>query len=395
MKLNVAVFFGGMSCEHEISCITGNQALKALDKTKYEIIPVYVSKDSDMYTGANLFDLKNYDDLDKLCKSLDKISLYKDANKVYLKAIKKPFKKPLTLDVAFLAMHGNGGEDGCLQGMLEMLDLPYTSSNVLSSAIGQDKVIMKQILEVEKIPMVPWFYIFSDDILKQYKDIESKANDLGYPLIVKPANLGSSIGIEIIHNSEELLNGLNECAKYDDKLVIEKLVQNLKEINISIMKTIDGQKPSALEEVIKNDAFLTFKDKYLNGGKGKNGTKNTKLEPVKGSKGMASANRIIPAKLDTDQKEKIENYALRAFKALNASGVVRIDFMIDNDNNNIYLNEINSIPGSLAFYLWKEKGIDFKEECDMLINGALDKYREKKKKIHSFDTNILSNYKEK
>lgn len=395
MKLNIAVFFGGMSCEHEISCISANQALKALDSTKYEVIPIYVSKDNDLYTGSELLELKNYYDLDKLCKSLTKVCLYKDGNKVYMKPIKGLLAKATTIDVAFLVMHGTGGEDGSLQGMMEMLDLPYTSSNVLGSAVGQDKVIMKEILEYEKIPMVPWFFVYSNDIKDTYNDIEIKAGEIGYPLIIKPANLGSSIGIEVVHKKEELLDALNECAKYDDKLVIEKMVKQLKEVNISVFGNANDAKVSAIEEVLKGDEFLSFNNKYLGGAKGKCGSKSVKLVPTKGSKGMASTSRIVPAKLDTNQKEQIEEYALKSFKALNASGVVRIDFMIDKEDGTVYVNEINSIPGSLAFYLWKAVGVDFGLECDMLIDNALNVYREKKKKVRSFDTNILSNYKEK
>ncbi len=393
MKLNVAVFFGGESCEHEISCITGNQALKAIDEEKYEIIPIYVSKNSDLYTGEKLFELKNYWDLNALCNDLTKICLYKDGNKAYMKPIKGMFAKATPLDLAFLCMHGTNGEDGVLQGMLEMLDLPYTSSNVLGSAIGQDKAIMKEVLEYEKIPMVPWFYLFSNEIDEKYEDFKQKAFKIGYPLIVKPANLGSSIGIEVVHNQEELKEKLKECAKYDDKLVVEKMVKNLKEVNISVMGNIDKFKASAIEEVMKNDELLSFKDKYEGSGSKKAGAKSVKL-PTKGSKGMASTSRVVPAKLSDKQESEIRKYALKAFKVLNASGVVRIDFMIDKDTDLVYLNEINSIPGSLAFYLWTAVDVDFKKECDILLDNAIKKYRDKKKKTRTFDTNILSHYKE-
>ncbi len=393
MKLNVAVFFGGESCEHEISCITGNQALKAIDEEKYEIIPIYVSKNSDLYTGEKLFELKNYWDLNALCNDLTKICLYKDGNKAYMKPIKGMFAKATPLDLAFLCMHGTNGEDGVLQGMLEMLDLPYTSSNVLGSAIGQDKAIMKEVLEYEKIPMVPWFYLFSNEIDEKYEDFKQKAFKIGYPLIVKPANLGSSIGIEVVHNQEELKEKLKECAKYDDKLVVEKMVKNLKEVNISVMGNIDKFKASAIEEVMKNDELLSFKDKYEGSGSKKTGAKSVKL-PTKGSKGMASTSRVVPAKLSDKQESEIREYALKAFKVLNASGVVRIDFMIDRDTDLVYLNEINSIPGSLAFYLWTAVDVDFKKECDILLDNAIKKYRDKKKKTRTFDTNILSHYKE-
>ncbi|MBR0462406.1 MAG: D-alanine--D-alanine ligase [Erysipelotrichaceae bacterium] len=390
MKLNVAVFMGGQSCEHEISCITANQALKALDNEKYEIIPVYVAKNSDLYTGEKLFELKNYYDLDALCKDLDKVCLYKDGNKTYIRPIKGFFAKAQPIDVAFLAMHGTGGEDGSLQGFLELMDIPYTSSNVLGSAIGQDKVIMKEVLEMEDVPQLPWFYVFSNEIEDNIREIEETAKEISYPLIIKPANLGSSIGIEIVHKKSELLPKLKECARYDSKLVIEKMVTNLKEVNISVMGNVYDPKLSAIEEVMKNDELLSFKDKYESGG-----AKKGPAKKVPGaSKGMASTSRKIPARLTKKQEETVRENAVKAFRGLNANGVVRIDYIIDGDTGKVYVNEINSIPGSLAFYLWKEVGVDFSKECDILIDNALKMYREKKKMTRSFDTNILSNYKE-
>ena len=391
MKLNVAVFFGGESCEHEISCITGNQALKALDTDKYEVIPVYVAKNNDLYTGEKLFELKNYYDLDLLCGSLEKVCLYKDNNKAYIKPISGLFAKARTIDVAFLAMHGTGGEDGTLQGMLEMLDIPYTSSNVIGSAVGQDKVIMKQILDFEKIPMVPWFYLYSNEINEKIKEYEKQAQKIGYPLIVKPANLGSSIGIEVIHNKKELLPKLKEAASFDEKLVVEKMVTKLKEVNISVMGNGNDFKLSAIEEVMKNDELLSFKDKYESNGSKKGGSKT---KPSSASKGMASTSRKVPAKLKATQEKNVREYAAKSFRALNAKGVVRIDFIIDDETGEVFVNEINSIPGSLAFYLWSEVGVEFKDECNILIDNALKVYREEKKMTRSFDTNILSNYKE-
>jgi len=390
MKLNVGVFFGGVSCEHEISCLSANQVMHALNKDKYNIIPIYISKESDFYTGDDLFDLKNYSYLDKLCSSLKKISLYKDGNMVYAKAINSLIPSKERIDVAFLVMHGTNGEDGAIQGMMEMLKLPYTSSDVLGSAIGQDKAIMKEIFKAEDIPMVPFFYFYSHEIDKEKANIISKAKEIGYPLICKPANLGSSVGIEVIHKESELLEKIKECAKYDFKLVIEKMIEELKEVNISVMGTIFNSEVSAIEEVLKNDELLSYKDKYLGGSKSSKTKMPTKA--VKGSKGMASTSRIVPARISETQKNQIEENALKAFKVLNASGAVRIDFMIDKKTDKVYVNEINSIPGSLAFYLWKEVGIEFDQECDKLIENALLRYRQKEKKTYSFATNILKNY---
>lgn len=396
MKIKVAVFFGGESCEHEISCISANQVLHALNEDKYEVIPVYISKNRDLYTGEELFDLSNYYNLGELESKLKKVFLAKDGNKVYLKPFKDSlFKsKAQTIDVAFLVMHGTNGEDGTLQGMMEMMKLPYTSSNVLGSAIGQDKAVMKQILEYEKIPMVDWMYFYDFDFNKDRQKYIDLANEIGYPLILKPANLGSSIGIEVAHNEEEFIEKVKIVSEYDSKIVVEHMIKNLKEINCSVMGLIDDAKASPIEEVLKEDEILSFENKYLGNGKG---TKGAKKIPTKdtGSKGMASTTRKVPADLSLEDTNYIKELALKTFKVLNASGCVRIDFMIDKDNNEIYVNEINSIPGSLAFYLWKEEGIEFDKECDILIENALKRYRKQEKMTFSFDTNILSTFRRK
>lgn len=388
MKINVAVFMGGKSCEHEISCISANQAIEALDKNKYEVIPVYIAKNNDFYTGEELFSLKNFADLDALVKKLKKVTIYKDNNKVFIKNVKGSFAKPKQIDVAFPVVHGTNVEDGSLAGFLEMLDIPYTSSNILGSAVGQDKAVMKQIFEYEKIPCVDWFYFYGHEYKDKFDEIKKKAKKIGYPLIIKPANLGSSVGIEVVHSEDELESKIKEASNYDFKLVVEKMVTNLKEVNISVIGNIMNAKVSEIEEVMKNDELLSFKDKYEGGGKSSKKLKT----PTKGSKGMASTSRKIPAELTAKQRKQVEEYGLAAFKCLNANGVVRIDFIIDDDNGKVYINEINSIPGSLAFYLWNEVGVDFTKECDLLIENALKMYREKEKKTYSFDTNVLKNF---
>ncbi|MBR4122475.1 MAG: D-alanine--D-alanine ligase [Erysipelotrichaceae bacterium] len=395
MKIRVAVFFGGQSCEHEISCISANQVIQALNKDKYEVIPVYIAKNKDMYTGDLLFDLANYTDLNDLVSKLRKVSLVKDGNHVYLHAVKDSLFKHYEqeIDVAFPVMHGTGGEDGTLQGLLEMMDLPYTSSSVIGSAVGQDKVIMKEILEYHHIPIVPWFQIKVSEFENRQAEYLEKAKALGFPLIVKPANLGSSIGIEVIHNEEEFADKVREAGKYDFKLAVEAMVKDLKEVNCSVIGSLKEAKTSAIEEVMKDDAFLTFDKKYLGGSKSAK-TKGAVKAPTKGgaSKGMASASRKVPADLSAETEAEIRKYALEAFEALEAHGCVRIDFMIDRADGKVYVNEINSIPGSLAFYLWQETGMGFDQECDVLIDNALKRKSEREKKVFSFDTNILQSY---
>lgn len=389
MKLKVGVFFGGKACEHEISCISANQVLHALDQDKYEVIPVYIAKNQDLYIGQALFDLGNYADLGALCQKLTKVSLCKDDEKTYLRPLKEGFFKstPTYLDVAFLVMHGTNGEDGVLQGMMEMMNLPYTSSAVLGAALGQDKVIQKEVLTFEGLPLVEWTYFTRLEYKEDPSSVKEKIAKITYPVILKPANLGSSIGIEVAHDQDEVDLKIREALTYDDKILVEKYLSDFKEINCSIIGDDEEYKVSVLEEVLKEDEILSFENKYTQNGKGS----KTKL-PLKGSKGMASAMRKVPAAISEDMTKTIKELALKAYKALNAYGCARIDFMVDAEDN-IYLTELNTIPGSLAFYLWDKVGIDFAKECDLLIENAIKRYRKKEKMTFSFDTNILSTFK--
>jgi len=393
MKLCVAVFFGGKSTEHEISCISANQAIKAIDSEKYDVLPIYISKKNDFYIGEELFDLANYSSfLNDPEKTLTKVTLYKDGSKVYVKPINGMFKKASVIDVAFPVVHGTNVEDGSLAGYLEMLNLPYTSCDVLGGAVGQDKAVMKDIFKSNDVPMVDYFIVYSYDFEENYKEYEKKAKKLTYPLIAKPANLGSSIGIEVIKNAKEFKEKVQECLKYDFKVVVEQMITDLKEVNISVLGSIEDPKLSAIEEV--TNGFLDFDKKYQPGGSKKLGSKVAGSKSS-ASKGMASTVRKVPADLTKKQKETIEQTATKAFRVLNSNGCVRIDFMIDKKTGKVYCNEINTIPGSLAFYLWKEVGIDFTKECDILIENALRRFAQKEKKTYSFDTNILDNYRRK
>lgn len=397
MKLNIGVFFGGRSCEHEISCISASQVLKAIDQDKYNVIPIYLSKNNDFYVGEALWDISNYCDLNKLCASLDAVNIVKEQQKVFLRKNKKSLfnKKDETIDVALLVMHGNSGEDGCLQGMLEIMGLPYTSSGVLGSAVAQDKIMQKYIFQAIGIPTVKGYAL---DIFEFENDPEpffNKNEELHYPVIIKPSSLGSSIGITIAHNKEEFEEKVKEAGEFDFKLLVESFIENFKEINCSVLGNFKAADASILEEVYKNEVILDFKDKYL--GNGKTKLKGAKTAPLKATAtkntGMVSANRNIPANINQQETKLIQEYALKAYRHLNCGGVVRIDFIYNQDNQEIYLNEVNNIPGSLAFYLWQHQGIDFTKLIDLMISKALDNYRYKERKTYSFDTDILANFK--
>ncbi|MGB4613990.1 MAG: D-alanine--D-alanine ligase family protein [Erysipelotrichaceae bacterium] len=386
MKLKVAVFFGGESVEHEISVISANQAMKALDVNKYDVLPIYISKDREMYFGEELFDLNNYKDLNELTNKLTKIVLVKEGNKVKIEPVKKGlFSKTIgEIDVVIPVVHGTNVEDGVMQGYLEMLKLPYSSSDVIASAIGQDKVVMKCVLEQANIKMTDWFWIYGFELDERKEEVKKKAEKIGYPLIIKPACLGSSIGINFADNYDELLEAIEDSSQYDNKIIIEKRLEDFKEVNCSVLGSIYKAKASVLEQVNMDSEFLSFDGKY---GKG-----NKKKAPV-ASKGMASTQRQVPADLTKEKTQEIKDLALKVFKQLGASGVVRIDFLIDSDDN-VLVNEINNIPGSLAFYLWQPEGVDFSALMDELVEIALNKQAKKEKMTFSYDTNILENYKE-
>lgn len=384
MKINVGVMFGGESVEHEVSIISALQAIEAIDQSKYNPIPIYISKKSDLFISDKLFDISTYQDLDKLEKECSQVYLYKEKQKVFISPIKQRlFKNEKTsLDVIIPIMHGTNGEDGVLQGYLEMLNIPYSGSDVTASAIGQDKVIMKQVFESNNIPIVDWFWLYSHQFTDQKKYLKM-ANQLGYPLVIKPANLGSSIGISIVNSDEDFIKGINAASEYDVKIVVEKAITNLREVNCSVLGDIYNNQTSVIEEVGKADEILSFEDKYISNAKGKHGQK---------SQGMASTKREVPAKLSKDLEDQVHKLSKDVVFALNSSGVCRIDFLLDSESEKLYVNEINSMPGSLAFYLWKEKGVDFSEIMDSLISQAIDRQRRKENMTFSYSSNILSFY---
>jgi D-alanine-D-alanine ligase len=394
MKISVGVFFGGKSTEHEISCISANQVIHALNAEKYDVLPIYISKENEFFIGDELFDLANYSSfLKDPASRLEKVAIYKDGNTVKVKPVKGMFRKEQKIDVAFPVVHGTNVEDGSLAGFLQMLDIPYTSCDVLGGALGQDKAAMKDIFRAQGIPMVDYFVIYNSDFEENFDTYFAKAKKIGFPLIAKPANLGSSIGIEVIKTQKEFKEKVAECLRYDFKVVVEHMIKGLKEVNISVIGSDDEAKYSAIEEV--TNGFLDFDKKYQ--PKGSKGAKTgaAKSAAKGASKGMASTIRKVPADLKKKQKEEIEKIALKVFRVLNSFGCVRIDFMIDKETDKVYCNEINTIPGSLAFYLWKEEGVSFDAECDELIQNALNRYARRSRKTYSFDTNILDNYAKK
>ncbi|MBQ6497661.1 MAG: D-alanine--D-alanine ligase [Bacilli bacterium] len=392
MKIKVGVIFGGETVEHEVSVISAIQAMNKMDEEKYEIIPIYITKDREWYTGEMLKDIDSYQDLNLIKKySTNVVLYYKDGSYVLQKKNGLLRKVVKEIDIAFPIVHGTNVEDGVLQGYLQSIGIPFVGPDVYAAVAGQDKTIMKDIWNSIGLPMTKYVWFYDVDYRRDADEVLKKINKLKYPVIVKPATTGSSVGISICDNADELKEGIDTAIQYDTKVLVEEVVEHLKEVNIAVLGNHEHQKVSEIEEVLSANKFLTYTDKYIGDGKG--GKLKGFKKPVKGSsKGMASANRKLPADLDKKLREEIEEIAVKAFKALGTSGNSRIDFLIDEKEKKVYINEINSIPGSLAYYLWDAKGINFTSVLDDMINIGIKDYKKRISKVHSFETNILQGF---
>lgn len=379
MKLTIGVMFGAESVEHEISIISAIQAMEAIDKDRYDVIPIYISKEKHMYSGNELRDLGAYRDIPKLLKSATPIQLVRVNNQVVCKALKSSFFfKAKNIDLMIPIVHGSNSEDGTVAGFCKMLGVPFVGSDVIAAAVGQDKIFFKHILENSRLPIVPWFWFYGKNFEKNKEGILRKADELGYPLVIKPATLGSSIGVMIADDEKSCIDAIEAAMMYDRKILVEKKIENMQEINCSVLDDKGVYRASPLEEVMKSDEILSYHDKYEGGSK---------------SKGMVSTSRVVPAKISEELTKKIQHLALQTCEVLGVSGVVRIDFLYDSHKDIIYVNEINTIPGSLSFYLWKEAGIEFDRLMDILIESAIARLRDDERMIYSYDTNLLANFK--
>lgn len=374
MKKNIFVFFGGKSAEHDISIITAIQTLNAIDKTKYNVFPAYIDKSGLFWTGEKLFDIKIFVDFAPKQKGIKRFVILSGEKKVAL--LKGThIKKVLDIDAAVLCCHGAGGEDGSLQGLLEMSDIPYSSSGVCSSALCMNKKIMKDVFLSHKLPIVEHISVTREEFEQSPETVLSRVKKMGYPVISKPSNSGSSIGIEKSKNDEELKDALDLAFSFDKLAVVEKCVENLMEVNCAVLKVGDKVITSSLEEPKTASDILTFSDKYL-------------TSPRKGEKHVLSEKDI---KLKKSQKELIKALARESFVACDCDGVVRIDFLIDLDTQKIYVNEINTIPGSMANYLFSEN-MNFSELVDNLVEAALQKNIDKHKNVYQFSSPAILSF---
>ena len=386
--IKVGVIFGGETVEHEISIITAVQAMSFIDTNKYEVVPIYISKDRNWYTGELLKDMSSYKNLSDIPMVAKEVTLTKKDDKFILQKKRGLFKGVAnTIDVAFPIVHGKGVEDGSLSGYLDTIGIPYVGPGVLGAALGQDKVVQKQVMKESGVPVVDytWFYDheYQDDEESILKDIKK----LGYPVIVKPARLGSSVGIEVAKDEKEVKEAIEEAIKYDQKIVVEAMVKNLLEVDCAVLGNSEEMECSLIGEMITDNDFLTFEDKYIGESGGKKGG-------AKGNNGgkVTTSGFKIPADLDKKLEEEIYEVSKKAFRCLNLKGVTRFDFLVDEKAKKVYVNEPNTIPGCLAFFFYTPKGKKYPQLLDELIKGAIKEYKDSKKKVTSFDSNVLSTY---
>ena len=377
MKIKVGVFFGGASVEHEISVITMNQAISSLNPEKYEIVPIYIAKNGVMYTGDDLLDLYSFKDMDVLLKRCYKVAVVNDGKGV--KVVRTP--APLIG-----------------KRVLNTIDV---GPDIMASSIGMDKILQKKVLKESGIPVVDFVSFYSLEYIKDeekiLKEIEEK---LDYPVIVKPGNLGSSVGIKKAKNKAELEEAIEFAMEFADRIIIEKAVENLKEINCSVIGNLTECETSVCEEPFFSDEILSYADKYIGNEKTKGGTigggkgANIKFGSQKSGGAKTTnnefSNKKIPADISKEKTEEIQSLTKEVFKVLGCSGVARVDFLIDTKTDKVYVNEINTIPGALSFYLWEASGKSFEKELDEIIDIAIKRQRDKEKLTFSYDKNILA-----
>lgn len=377
---NIVVAFGGVSPEHEVSVLTAMQVIASLKETKYNIIPLYISKSGRWLTGDPLLEMENYQNLKELHKQATACTFSHDdlGKPILLETEKKSlFRSPKShaIYVIIPSFHGSEGENGAFQGTCEMYNIPYAGSGVFASSLGMDKVKAKEICRAHDIPVVDGFDFYETEWVKDQKSVFNFAEQLEYPVIIKPVKLGSSIGVSRAENKDELVEAVETAFRYDNNLMIEKAVSPLIEINCSVLGTAQNLKTSVCERPLGTDETLSFEDKY---------------QSDDGSqKGMASADRQIPADISKELTQKIQSLSTKIFKLFRARGIARLDFLVNADTEQFYFNEINTIPGSFSFYLWEESGMNMRQLMLKIIDIAMERHQQKVGRIRSYDTNLL------
>ena len=382
-RKQLGVIFGSRSCEREVAIISAVQLMRHADPEKYDVIPVYIDEHGGWYTGEKLKDIQSYRPFQPGAAGITRVSLDMTPGSGALLAMEKgkglfgreELKAVARIDCFVIVMHGMNGEDGTLQGMLELANIPYTSCGVGASALGMDKILMKQFFRGGNLPVLPseWF---SRSVYEKEPEsvLDQVEKQLGYPVYTKPANLGSSIGVSRAENRDELRDALDLAFEYDRRVLVEKGLTRPIELNCSVIGYDGEAEASPIEMPISGEEFLDFHEKYLAQG---------------GSKGMASLHRVVPAPIEEDLRDRIQEMSREIFRMMDCKGVVRIDYMFDRESGNLYITEINTIPGSLAFYLCENAGVPYRKLIDRMVELAERAHADKNQANYAYTSDIL------
>ncbi len=384
MKKNIAIFFGGKSPEHEVSIITGIQVVNNIDKEKYNPLPIYVAKDGKWYYSEKFSNPDTFKSMSVIPLISTEVTLHPQPGNKKIVGVKKSlFKKhfELQVDCVFPAFHGGTGENGAFQGLFEICEIPYVGSEIMGSVLGIDKVIGKDVYKAHGIPSAGYAVFHRNEVKTNISGvISSLESTFPYPMFVKPAVGGSSIGVTKAKDKKGLENALEVAAIFDSKVIVEEGIENAREINVSVMGNYGTDlQVSVCEEVFHSGEFLTYDDKYKGSG-GK-------------SQGMASTKRKIPAELSKEAEALLQETAKKVFSALNCFGLIRVDFLLRENPLEAFVIEINTIPGSMAFYLWEASGMSFADMISRLVELAESRFEEKSQKTNVFESNILEDFK--
>jgi D-alanine-D-alanine ligase len=376
MKKNIAVFFGGRSTEHDVSIITAHIPIieSLLATGNFNVYPIYITKDGSWYSNQEMNNLGYFkqNDLENILSKQKKVqTLFSEGLKIIWPGA---FSKTINIDIAFPAMHGTYGEDGSLMGFFRMANIPFVGCDLFASAVAMDKVLTKQVISAEGVPVVPYVWFTRHDWQKNKEDFKNKISKLKLPLFIKPVHLGSSIGISKVKQISDLENAIEVALHYDDKVLIEEGVENLIEVTLPIMGN-DNLQLAGIEQPLNKTEFFDFSDKYLSGGKKGNGVNNQYSE--------------IPAKIDVTLSKQVEDLGKKTYRALGCEGIARIDFLIDGVSKKVYVNEVNTLPGSLYAHNWKKMGVSGVELVTKLISLAEERFDADKNTTYTFNSEIL------
>lgn len=376
-RYRVGVIFGSRSTEHEVSIVTAMQVIRFLSK-RHDVVPIYITKDGTWLTGQKLASIDVYKAFDPKDPDLHAIVITPDTGlQTILDPLPKGFlskPKRLDLDVIFPVFHGAHGEDGTIQGLLELANLPYVGAGVLGSCIGIDKIVTKAVLSEHGLPVLEYLWFTRFDWKQNHQEVVAKVQRrFSFPVIVKPASLGSSIGIQRAENLEDLQFAIDTAIHYGKRILVEPSIENKQEINCSVLGN-ENPIPSVCEQPVSRDVFLSYRDKYLHD---------------RSDRGMEGAARIIPAPIVSELTERIQQLAIQAFRCIGGLGIARVDFILDRETDSIYVNELNTMPGSISYYLWEPSGIMPEQLVDRLIELAFQAHREKCTTTYSIATPLL------